>query len=104
MRLIAASSWISSWIRQHPLLLDELLDPITTSLEIPDGSFNISAHYWSQATYERLLQEAGFQKIVWHPMEVPEDAIQRYGQDYWQAFQTKSLDIVLECYKPSEAG
>jgi len=33
VRLIAASSWISSWIRQHPLLLDELLDPITASLE-----------------------------------------------------------------------
>jgi glutamate-ammonia-ligase adenylyltransferase len=33
VRLMAASSWISSWIRQHPLLLDELLDPITTSLE-----------------------------------------------------------------------
>jgi 2-polyprenyl-3-methyl-5-hydroxy-6-metoxy-1,4-benzoquinol methylase len=77
---------------------------ITARLEIPDGSFNISAYYWSQATYERVLEEAGFQKIVWHPMEVPEDAIQRYGQDYWQTFQTKSLDIVLECYKPSEAG
>jgi 2-polyprenyl-3-methyl-5-hydroxy-6-metoxy-1,4-benzoquinol methylase len=77
---------------------------ITAGLETPDGSVNISTYYWSQATYERLLEEAGFQKIVWHPMEVPEDAIQRYGQDYWQAFQTKSLDIVLECYKPSEAG
>jgi 2-polyprenyl-3-methyl-5-hydroxy-6-metoxy-1,4-benzoquinol methylase len=77
---------------------------ITASLEIPDGSVNISAYYWSQATYERLLEEASFQKIVWHPMEVPKEAIQRYGQNYWQTFQAKSLDIVLECYKPSEAG
>jgi len=77
---------------------------ITASLETPDGSFNISAYYWSQATYERLLEEAGFQKIVWHPMEVPQDAIQRYGQDYWQTYQTKSLDIVLECCRPSETA
>ena len=77
---------------------------IKASLEIPDGSLNISAHYWSQATYERLLQEAGFQKMVWHPLQVAEDAIQRYGHDYWQAYQAKSLDIVLECHKPSEAG
>jgi len=76
---------------------------ITASLEIARGSFDISAYFWSQATYEHLLEEAGFQKIVWHPMEVREDAILRYGQDYWQAYQTKPLDIVLECYKPSEA-
>jgi 2-polyprenyl-3-methyl-5-hydroxy-6-metoxy-1,4-benzoquinol methylase len=75
---------------------------ITASLEIPDGSVDISAYYWSQATYEHLLEEAGLQEIVWHPMEVPGNAIQRYGQDYWQAYQTKSLDIVLECYKPSD--
>lgn len=31
VRLIGASPWISSWIGQHPLLLDELLDPITAS-------------------------------------------------------------------------
>lgn len=28
-KLIGASLWVSSWIQQHPLLLDELLDPIT---------------------------------------------------------------------------
>ena len=32
VRLIGASRWVSSWIRQHPLLLDELLDPITASM------------------------------------------------------------------------
>jgi glutamate-ammonia-ligase adenylyltransferase len=32
IRLIGASAWVSSWIRQHPLLLDELLDPITASM------------------------------------------------------------------------
>ncbi len=31
VRLIGSSPWISSCIRQHPLLLDELLDPISAS-------------------------------------------------------------------------
>ena len=72
---------------------------IAASLKIPHGSVELSAYYWSQETYEHILKEAGFQKIAWHPMEVPEDAIQQYGQDYWQTYQTKSLDIVFECYR-----
>jgi 2-polyprenyl-3-methyl-5-hydroxy-6-metoxy-1,4-benzoquinol methylase len=75
---------------------------ITASLEIPGGSVDVSAYYWSQAIYEQTLREAGFQKIVWHPMEVPEEAIQRYGQNYWQTYQAKALDIVFECYKPAD--
>ena len=77
---------------------------ITASLEIPDGSVDISAYYWSQETYDHILKETGFQKITWHPMEVPKEAVQQYDQDYWQIYQTKSLDIVLEGYKPSETG
>jgi 2-polyprenyl-3-methyl-5-hydroxy-6-metoxy-1,4-benzoquinol methylase len=72
---------------------------ITVSLEIPDGSVDLSAHYWSQAAYEQALKAAGFQNIRWHPMRVPAEAIQVYGEDYWQFYQAKSLDIVLECYK-----
>jgi SAM-dependent methyltransferase len=72
---------------------------ITASLEVPDGSFELTAYYWSRTIYEHILAEAGFQKITWHPMEVPAEAIERYGPDYWQTFQTRPLDIVLECYK-----
>ncbi len=41
VRLIAASPWISSWIRQHPLLLDELLGPITDSMESSREQMNV---------------------------------------------------------------
>jgi 2-polyprenyl-3-methyl-5-hydroxy-6-metoxy-1,4-benzoquinol methylase len=72
---------------------------ITASLDIPDGSVDLTAHYWSQETYEHTLTEAGFQTITWHPMQVPDEALQLYGRDYWQTYQRKSLDIVLACYK-----
>jgi glutamate-ammonia-ligase adenylyltransferase len=34
VKLSAASEWISNWISRFPLLLDELLDPISTSLSV----------------------------------------------------------------------
>lgn len=77
---------------------------ITASLEIPDGSVDLAAYYWSQAAYEQTLAEAGFQTISWHPMQVPEEAIAQYGGDYWQFYQTRSLDIVLECHKFQETN
>ncbi len=38
VKLSAASSWISNWISRYPLLLDELLDPISTSLSVTSES------------------------------------------------------------------
>ncbi len=38
VRLSAASAWISSWISRYPLLLDELLDPISTSVSVTPES------------------------------------------------------------------
>lgn len=72
---------------------------ITASLDIPNGSVDLTAHYWSQETYELTLSETGFQTITWHPMQVPDEALQIYGRHYWQTYQRKSLDIVLACYK-----
>ncbi len=40
VKLSAASAWISSWISRYPLLLDELLDPISTSLSVTPESLN----------------------------------------------------------------
>jgi glutamate-ammonia-ligase adenylyltransferase len=38
VKLSAASAWISNWISRYPLLLDELLDPISTSLSVTTES------------------------------------------------------------------
>ncbi len=37
VKLSAASAWITNWISQHPLLLDELLQPISSSPLISPG-------------------------------------------------------------------
>ena len=72
---------------------------ITATLVIPGGSVELSACYWGLESYENALRQAGFKKINWHPMEVSEAGLQKYGQEYWQPYLTKPVDIVLECYK-----
>lgn len=72
---------------------------VTATLAIPDGSVELVACYWTEASYESALKQAGFGKIRWHPMEVSEAGMKAFGQDYWQAYLAKPVDIVLECYK-----
>ena len=73
--------------------------PITATLEIPEGSVELSANYWGLESYEYALQQAGFKEIIWHPMQVSEAGLQEYGDEYWQPYLAKPVDIVLECYK-----
>jgi hypothetical protein len=73
--------------------------PMTATLNIADGAIELAAHYWRPETYERILQQAGFRQIIWHPMQVSEAGLKAYGQDYWQPYLAKPVDIVLECYK-----
>jgi glutamate-ammonia-ligase adenylyltransferase len=41
VKLSAASAWISNWISRYPLLLDELLDPISRSLSVTPESLTV---------------------------------------------------------------
>ena len=72
---------------------------VTATLDIPAGSVELVAYYWAEESYKSALQQAGFRKIRWHPMQVSEAGLKAYGQDYWQAYLVKPVDIVLECYK-----
>jgi toxoflavin synthase len=56
---------------------------------------------WSQATYERAIQEAGFRAFAWHPSEVAPADIVRYGGAYWRDFYDNCLIIGLICQKAS---
>ncbi len=72
---------------------------ITATLEIPVGSVELSAYYWTLESYETALQEAGFREIHWHPMRVSEAGLQKYDQAFWEPYLAKPVDIVLECLK-----
>jgi toxoflavin synthase len=80
---------------------DVLQDSTTIKaiINVPNSSFELSNFYWRQDTYERVLQQVGFQGITWHRMEISEEGTKVYGEDYWQAFLAKPYGIILECYK-----
>ena len=72
---------------------------VTATLDISAGSIELVAYYWGLESYKNALQQAGFRKIIWHPMQVSEAGLKAYGQNYWQAYLAKPVDTVLECYK-----
>ena len=74
---------------------------IETTIYIPeqDEPLHLANYYWSKETYEEVLQDVGFQDITWHPMDVSEEGLQRYGQAYWESYVTTPHITILECYK-----
>lgn len=63
--------------QQYPLMEDvfgfryKTVDPPEYSLVI--GDFEARIWQWSRADHERGLKEAGFARIRWHPLALPED-------------------------------
>jgi 2-polyprenyl-3-methyl-5-hydroxy-6-metoxy-1,4-benzoquinol methylase len=82
-------------------LADSLQDgaAVIATLLLAEGEIRLSTQYWSRAAYEHALSQAGFQKIMWHPMEVSQEGRQRYGEAYWQTYLTQPIISVIEGYK-----
>jgi SAM-dependent methyltransferase len=67
-----------------------------TFLQGPD-SFEIQNYYYSRATYEEILRQAGFASVQWHRPVVSPAGAQEYGHNYWQEFLELSPIIGIEC-------
>lgn len=50
-----------------------------------DPPADITNNLWPRSTVVRLAREAGFGEMAWHPLEVPEGLLERYGAEYWTA-------------------
>ncbi|WNG62738.1 class I SAM-dependent methyltransferase [Archangium gephyra] len=50
---------------------------------------------WSAATYEWAMTQAGFRQLEWRHFEIPPEAIQRFGADFWKEYQENPLLVVL---------
>ena len=59
--------------------------------------FQIHAHWFSRATYERALTVAGFRQVEWQPLQLDPVAIEQYGEDYWQEYLLNPPIVGLEC-------
>nr|VFJ46773.1 MAG: Ubiquinone/menaquinone biosynthesis C-methylase UbiE [Candidatus Kentron sp. FM]VFJ47751.1 MAG: Ubiquinone/menaquinone biosynthesis C-methylase UbiE [Candidatus Kentron sp. FM]VFK07947.1 MAG: Ubiquinone/menaquinone biosynthesis C-methylase UbiE [Candidatus Kentron sp. FM] len=74
--------------------------PITIILK-PGSSEELcfDVYYLSNATHESVFREAGFKEIIWHPVKISPEGIQKFGQEYWQDFLENPVFVCMECVK-----
>ncbi|MGI9341909.1 MAG: class I SAM-dependent methyltransferase [Gammaproteobacteria bacterium] len=59
--------------------------------------FRIHAHWYSRATYERVLRAAGFVDVRWHPLQLDAAGVAEHGNDYWREYMDNPPIVGLEC-------
>jgi 2-polyprenyl-3-methyl-5-hydroxy-6-metoxy-1,4-benzoquinol methylase len=59
--------------------------------------FEFHAHYYERRTYERVLAEAGFSQVAWHPLELDPTGTVEHSADYWHEYLANPPIIGLEC-------
>jgi len=59
--------------------------------------FEFHGHYYARRTYERVLTEAGFGRIAWHPLALDPAGLAEYGDTYWREYLDNPPVIGLEC-------
>jgi hypothetical protein len=70
--------------------------PLDVTMLTASGPLHLCDYYWSQATYESVLRQAGFDTIIWHAMQVSAEGFETHGSAYWQAYLTRPHIVVLE--------
>jgi toxoflavin synthase len=78
--------------------------PLDITLLTTSGPVQIRDYYWSQETYEFVLQQAGFGRMAWHAMRVSAEGFHTYGRAYWQDYLNNPPIVVLEAQKCPAAG
>lgn len=59
----------------------------------------IKAFYWSRASLEFALQEAGFSRVNWTAPQVSEKGIEAHGQEFWRDYLNCPHCMFLDCIK-----
>jgi toxoflavin synthase len=73
--------------------------PITYTLFVDGGSFDITNYYLSRATHEGALASAGLGQTRWHPPRLSPEGAAAFGEGYWDRLLEDAPVIFLECVK-----
>ncbi|NEO40916.1 MAG: class I SAM-dependent methyltransferase [Moorea sp. SIOASIH] len=72
---------------------------IQGKLEVNPPVF-VDLYLYDRSVYESAINEAGFKNLTWEfNLEVPPEAIEKYGQSYWQNLLDNPLEWLLFCDK-----
>ena len=55
--------------------------------------------YWTRATYEGALAEAGFQTIVWESLQPSPEADAQFGREFWEDYLRNPPSHLIHCEK-----
>ena len=55
--------------------------------------------YWTRATYEGALAEAGFQTIVWESLWPSPEADAQFGREFWEDYLRNPQARIIHCEK-----
>ncbi|GAA1394700.1 hypothetical protein GCM10009639_29130 [Kitasatospora putterlickiae] len=74
-------------------------DASRVTLELCFGRYDerITARYWSRATLERALREAGFASVRWPAFQVSAEGLARHGEDFWRPYLTRPHAALITC-------
>ena len=70
--------------------------PLDVTMLTASGPLHLCDYYWSQAMYESVLHQAGFDGIIWHAMQVSPEGFETCGSAYWQDYRNYPHIVVLE--------
>lgn len=74
---------------------------MTTHLHWNGTHVEFNNYYFTQATYEAGLREAGFRNITWHPLVLtPAFETENGGRSYWQYMLDHAYMVILEAERP----
>jgi len=59
----------------------------------------IHTKYWTRATYEGALAEAGFRTIVWERLQPSPEAEAQFGREFWEDYLRNPPSHLLHCEK-----
>ncbi|MFE4512752.1 class I SAM-dependent methyltransferase [Kitasatospora sp. NPDC056783] len=76
-------------------------DASRVTLELCFGRYDerITARYWSRATLERALREAGFASISWPAFRVSGEGTARHGEDFWRPYLACPHAAIISCVR-----
>jgi toxoflavin synthase len=73
--------------------------PLDVTMLTASGPLHLRDYYWSRETYESVLHQVGFMRIVWHAMQVSAEGFETYGSAYWQDYLNHPHIVVLEAQR-----
>lgn len=56
-------------------------------------------YHWSRETYERAMMRTGFKDIKFIPMQVSEEGIRKFGEDFWRPWYASPYLTIIEARK-----